>query len=449
MIPVEVVDELARVVGSRHVGTDPDVLAPRGIDWMQRRGVPPAVLVAPGSADEVGAVLAICDQHGIGVSTQGGRTSLVAGSVPGADGQLALSTHRLRRVDTTGVASGSVTVGAGVTLAELDAALAASGWRHPIDFGARDAATIGGTVATNAGGIGAFRHGMTRQRILGLEVVLASGARLDHTGAPLKDNSGYSLDALVCGSEGTLAVVTAATLRLAPRPAVRATAVVGVDDVDGAMDLAWTWFRRGEGLEAVEYLSGRCLEGTTAAFGHPLGLEAPHLLLVELGGEGDVIDALAALLEDTCGGSPTAMATSSADRAAMWLHRDRIGEMVQARGPVAKFDLSLPGDGFATMVREADTLSRAGEVWCFGHACDHNLHLNVSGVHESERADLQRRVFERVLELGGSVAAEHGIGRTKVEWLDRTRSPQEVSAMRALKAALDPNGILNPGVLFG
>jgi FAD/FMN-containing dehydrogenase len=440
-------------VGAGHVLDDPDLTASYVVDWTGRwRGTTPAV-VRPGDTGEVAEVVALARRHRVALVPQGGNTGLVGGGVPLA-GEVVVSLGRLAGLGPVDTAAAQVTAGAGVTLAGLAAHAAAAGLAFGVDLGARDSATVGGMVATNAGGIHVVRYGAMRAQVVGVEAVLGTGAVVSRLGGLVKDNTGYDLAQLLCGSEGTLGIVTAARLRLVAPPAERATALVGLPDVAAVVALAAVVRAAVPDVLALELMDG---PGLRLVAGHldatpPVAPDAGAYLLVEAGGPDDPLPALAAAIEGADGVAGTAVATTGADRARLWRWREAHSEAGTALGPVHKLDVTLPvGDlaAFCADVRDRVEAARPGaRLLLFGHVGDGNVHVNVVGPPDDDEG-VDDLVLGLVVERGGSISAEHGIGTAKRRWLARDRSPAEVAAMRAVKAALDPDGVLNPAALLG
>jgi FAD/FMN-containing dehydrogenase len=413
---------LAGVVGPEHVLTDPDLTAAYEVDWTGRWRGRAVAVVRPGSAAEVAGVLRAC--AGTAVVPQGGNTGLVGGSVPGPAGAVVLSTRRLTVLEPVGP-DGTVVVGAGATLAAVQAHARAAGWQLGLDWAARDTATVGGAVATNAGGLRVLRWGPARAQLVGAEVVLASGDVLTRVTGPLKDSTGYDLPGLLCGSEGTLGVLTRVRLRLVPPlPARRTVALAGVAGVEEAQALLAS--ARRLDLTAAELIGARAMD---LVGGSPLPDRWPAYVLLEA--IGDLTEALA-------GAGDAVLAGDAADRARLWRCREEITPSIGRAGVPVKLDVSLPADRLAEVWAALD---RPGTV-LFGHLAEANLHVNLLGDEDPDR------VLRLVAAAGGSISAEHGIGRAKAPWLPLTRSAAELAAMRAVKTALDPAGLLNPGVLL-
>ncbi|MET0882555.1 MAG: FAD-binding oxidoreductase [Acidimicrobiales bacterium] len=448
----DVIDHLRRELGPDRIVTDADVLAPYETDWTGRFTGRARAVVRPRSVDEVAAVIAACRQDGIALVPQGGNTGLVGGGVP-RGGEVVLATAALAGPPTVDPVAGQITVGAGRTLGEVQRAAVAHGWRYPIDLGARDTATIGGTVATNAGGNHVLAYGMTRRHLLGIEAVLGTGAVVRHLGGLVKDNTGYDLSALLCGSEGTLGVITELRLALVPPPEETAVALVGLDDLAAAVAVAAEARRHLPDLEAAEVVLA---DGVTLVRDHlslapVLDPEPPVTLLLEVAGPIGAGERLARHLAGVGGIRGSALATEAARRSTLWRVREEHNPAINREGPPHKYDVTLPFDVLDDIVTEARAsvaaLASEAHLWVFGHVGDGNLHLNVTGLApDDDRVD--EAVLSLVAEAGGSISAEHGIGVAKRRWLSLARSEAEIATFRAIKAALDPDAVLNPGVLL-
>lgn len=456
--PAALVARLAAAVGDRHVLVDPDVVRGYTTDWTGRFSGPALLVVRPGNTGEVAHVLRACLDAQVPVVVQGGNTGLVGASVPPPAGTWALpvllSTTRLADVAAVDATAAQVTAGAGATLAAVQAAARAAGLMFPVDLAARESATIGGMVATNAGGVHVLRYGTMRQQVLGAEAVLADGTVLSHLGGLVKDNTGYDWSQLLVGSEGTLGVITAVRLRLVPSHEERAVAIVGVGSTGAAVSLANEVRRRADGLSAAEifYDDGLELVCSHGGFDRPFSARRPVYLLVEVEGRGHVVDELATALADSdVDDEATALSGDEAGIARLWAYRERHTEAVSSVGVPHKLDVTLPigelGD-FEPAVRHVVERAWPGATLVlFGHVGDGNLHVNVVGPPPGDET-VDGAVLELVASHGGSISAEHGVGRAKVGWLGLSRSPAEIAVMRALKDALDPESVLNPGVLF-
>ncbi|MFN8023086.1 MAG: FAD-binding oxidoreductase [Acidimicrobiales bacterium] len=444
--------ELIEVVGAAHVVTDPDVLAPHVVDWTGRfRGHTPA-MVRPGTVDEVAGLIEVCRRHHVAIVPQGGNTGMVGGSVPLA-GELVLSTRRLDHVGEVDLAAKQLTAGAGVTVDAVQRAAAAAGLRYAVDFGARGSATVGGSIATNAGGINLLRHGGTREQLVGVEAVLGTGDVVSRLAGLVKDNTGYDLARLLCGSEGTLGVVTAARLRLVEAHEHTVTALVGFDTIVHAVDAVAAWRRATDVLDAAEVMLAAGIELVTGAFGYPPPFDGPSTVyvLVEASAHDDPTERLSDLVGSAVGVEQVAVADDAARRAALWRLREEHTAAIGTVGVPHKFDVTVPiarlAEFMADVPHVVAEVEPAATTWLFGHVGDGNIHVNVTGA-APEAEVLDEHVLRFVVACGGSISAEHGIGTAKARWLSLDRTAGELAAMRAIKRALDPDGILNPAVLL-
>lgn len=447
--------ELGQLVGREHVLVDPDLTASYEVDWTRRFRGRCRLVVRPADTGQVCAVLAACRTRAVPVLVQGGNTGLVGGATP-AGGEVVLSTTRMRDLGSVDTAAGQVTVGAGATLAAVQAHLRGSGLDLGVDLGSRDSATIGGLVATNAGGERVLRHGPMRAQTLGLEAVLSTGAVLSHLGGLPKENTGYDWVGLLAGSEGTLAVLTRVRLRLVPASAARAVALLGCDDASALVSTLAELRRRLPLLEAAEgfFADGLALVRAHTSWPDPLPARYPAYLLVETaepGGRSDPAEAVLSALDGLADLRDAVVVTQPADRLALWGYREAHTEAISAAGVPVKLDVAVPAGALAAFVEALPSLvagvAARARVIVFGHLAEGNLHVNVLDADEREDA-VTDRVLGAVVAAGGSVSAEHGIGRAKVAWLGLSRSPAELAAMTAVKAALDPTWTLGPGVLL-
>ena len=442
-LPQALLRDLAAVAGGPHVLTG-DATAGYAVDWTGRfRGDPPAV-VRPRDTVQVAAVLALCSGAGIPVVPQGGNTGLVGGGVP-VHGEVVLSLARLDRLGPPDVEAAQVTAGAGVTLSQV--AAAAPGLDLGVLIASRDSATVGGAVATNAGGLRVLRYGPMRAQLRGIEAVLADGTVLSHLSGLVKDNTGYDYPSLLAGSEGTLAVITQARLRLVPRARDLVTVLCGFPTLGELHTSARLAAARVPGLLSAEFFTAAGLDLliSRAGLAPPLAAPAQAYLLLEADGPG-ALDDLAAVAGD----HPAAVAQSAADRARLWAYRERHPEAAGFLGVPLKLDVSAPAarwvqlaEGVAGVVAGVDP---GATVITFGHVADGNVHVNIvpgappDGRHEDA-------VFSFVASLGGSISAEHGIGALKARWLPLARSEAERELFARIRGAFDPAGILNPHVL--
>ena len=383
---------------------------------------------------------------------QGGNTGLVGGSVP-VDGAVLLSTSRLREIGDVDPLAAQVTAGAGVTLAALQQHARATGFDVGVDFAARESCTVGGMVATNAGGERVLRYGTMRAQVLGVEAVLADGSVVSRLGGLPKDNTGYDVVSLLAGSEGTLGVITKLRLRLVPLLDGRAVALVAVDDTAAAVDVVRRLRDRLPSLEAAElfFADGLSLVREQTGLSAPFADEHPAFVLVECAQHSDPTDDLLAALEGCDGIRDATVASDTRGRHALWTYRESHTEAINAAGVPVKLDVAVPLPSLAAAVDELPGTVTAvvpdARTVLFGHVNEGNLHVNVlRAVDEGEA--VSDAVLKLVASYGGSISAEHGVGRAKRAWLGLSRSPAEIAMMRSIKHALDPAGLLNPGVLL-
>lgn len=446
----QLIERLRSVVGAAHVLTEPSVMEPYCVDWTRRFGGDGLCVVRPGSVDEVSAVVRLCAEAGVPVLPQGGNTGLVGGSVPAeSDGSLPVivSMRRVSWMDPVDELSGQVSVGAGATLGDVHRWVRAAGWEYGVDLAARDSVTIGGTVATNAGGIRVLAYGMTRAQVVGIEAVLPDGSVVSHMSGMVKDNTGFDLAGLLCGSEGTLGIITAVRLAL-HRPMGRTSAaLVGCSSFDDAITLARTGVAaRLMAAEVIDELGMR-LVCSVAGLPYPLAQEHPLFVLLEVadGGTGDGF--VGSVLE----GRDVVVGLESSEIERLWRYRERQADAFASLGVIHKLDVSVPLERLQACAVEirglVEGVPSVTDLGIFGHVLDGNIHVEFAGP-SSEDESVDFSVLQCVARYGGSISAEHGIGRLKAGYLGLSRSAAEIAAMRAIKTAWDPQGLMNPGVLF-
>lgn len=450
---------LQALLGSR-ISVDASDLHHWGRDWTRTMAPAPLAVAWPQSTAEVSEILKLCSQHRLAVVPSGGRTGLAGGAVA-AHGELVLSLDRMRQVGPVDAAGRTVRVQAGLPNQLLQDHCRAHGLWWPVDLAAKGSATIGGNLATNAGGLRVVRYGHARNWVLGVQAVTMAGDVLQLGGALIKDNSGYALQQLLVGSEGTLAVITDATLLLAPLPGPTTVLMLACQRMEDVLGLLEAVRQEAVVLDAFEVFSSFCAQRVAAHTGQrrPVATDTPWYALVEFENPtGQDVDLLlqrwlqAGLVADGVAATDHAQATR------LWAWRERITESLQADTP-HKNDVAVPVAALPAFVEALQAwLARAlpdQQVAVFGHVGDGNLHVNTlkpQGMSASEfaaRSHLaDRGLFEQVARLGGSISAEHGIGLVKKPWLSLTRGSGERAAMVAIKAALDPQGLLNPGKIF-
>lgn len=427
-----------------------------------------ACVVAPATAEEVAEVIRFAGAHGVPVVPYGGGTGLVGGQVsPDGAAPILLSLERMSAIRAVHPREAVLVAEAGAILADVQAAAEEAALLFPLSLASEGSARIGGLLATNAGGVNVLRYGNARELCLGLEAVLPDGSIWHGLRRLRKDNTGYDLRHLLIGAEGTLGVITAASLRLFPRPERRAAAFMVVRDPGAALDLlAMARRRLGEGVSAFELISGMGLEflrETERPVRRPFDPSPDWLVLVELGLPA-ALDSEAALEELFAEALEAELvddgliAQSEQQRAEFWAVRETIPEANKHVGAIASHDISLPLSAIPDFIARADAaLAKLGDfrINCFGHLGDGNLHYNVFPAHgrsKTEYGEARREVsalvHDMVHEMEGSFSAEHGVGRLKVGELERYGDPAKLAAMRAIKAALDPSGIMNPGAVL-
>jgi FAD/FMN-containing dehydrogenase len=466
-VSTDIARGLAALLGDGAVLTAPGDLEPYLVDHRRLyHGATPCV-VRPRSVDEISKLLGWCSERRIGVVPQGGNTSYCGGATPDESGtQVVLSLARLDRVRHVDAADFSMTVEAGVTLANAQRAADDADRFFPLALGSEGTCQVGGNLSTNAGGVNVLRYGMMRELVLGLEVVLADGRVLDLLTRLRKDNTGYDVKSLFLGAEGTLGVITAASLRLFPKIRASATAFAAVPDVQAAVSMLGEMrTSSGDRLSSFELIPRAAIAMTVANVPGtiaPLDGPQPWYVLCELTSS-STDDRLDERLEATLAGGmerglvlDAVLARSERDRRAFWAFRENIPEGQRRAGASLKHDVSVPVSQLPRFVelasRAVAQLAPEHLLIAYGHVGDGNLHFNVSQGPGTDRARflalepaLKRAVHDVAKDLGGSFSAEHGIGRLKVGELERYAPPVELELMRAVKRAFDPNGIMNPG----
>ena len=460
-------DAVAKTVGEKGLVTDPEVMAPHLEELRGRYRGAALALVKPASTEEVADVMRLAAAAKVPVVPQGGNTGLVGGQVPPEHGRaLLVNLARMNRVRGLDAVDNSITVEAGCLLANVQAAAAEAGRLFPLSLAAEGSCQIGGNLSTNAGGVHVLRYGNMRELVLGLELVLPDGQVWDGLRSLRKDNTGYDLKQLFIGAEGTLGIVTAAVLRLFPAPAQKATAFVGLARVEHAMAiLERARALAGDQLDCVELMPRLGLEFTLRHAPDTVDpLEAPHpwYLLLELasGKPGDhLAETLEAILAEAYDDGligDAALAASEAQTAAFWRLREAMSDAQKPEGGSIKHDIAVPVSRIPEFLDRAlplvERMIPGVRPVPFGHLGDGNLHFNLTQPEGGDRdaflgrwEEVNRAVHELVAEMGGSFSAEHGIGRMKVEEMKHFKAPVEIELMARIKAALDPDNLMNPG----
>jgi len=465
-VTADVISRLKAVLGEAGWSQDPERLAPHLTEWRDRWSGTTPLMVIPASTAEVAAVVGICAASGVAITPQGGNTGLVGGQIP--QGEILLSTERMRAVRDVDAFDDVIVAEAGVTLAAVHAAAETVNRRFPLSVASEGSATIGGLVSTNAGGTAVLRYGNMREQVLGLEAVLPNGEIWNGLKRLRKDNSGYDLKQLLIGAEGTLGVVTAASLKLQPLLPSRAVAFVGLESPKAAIRLlARAKEASGGGLEAFELISRQGVElaiKNIPGQREPMESRHPWYVLIETASaepgsaEAAMERILAAALEQALIGDAV-IAQTAAQAKAMWALRENQSAAQKAEGVAWKHDVSVPVSKIADFIDQAtQALERRWPevaVTAFGHVGDGNVHFDVLARpgadqtrHAARREAGAHLVHEIVMAMGGSISAEHGLGAMKTAEAAALKSPVELAALRAIRAALDPGRIMNPRVLF-
>ncbi len=464
------IDAVRAALGDKAVTTDPAVIDPWLHDWRGRYdGASPAIL-SPADTEGVATIVGLAAEHRVPLVPQGGNTSMVGGATPPADGSaLILSLRRMKRIRSIDPVDNLAVAEAGVILSDLHDAAIAHGRRFPLTLGAKGSATIGGLVSTNAGGTQVLRFGTMRALVAGIEAVLPDGQVHDGLSALKKDNRGYDLDQLLIGAEGTLGIITAATLRLAPAVVARAVAWVGLASPDDALRLLRQMEAQTQTVESFELLPAESLAAVQAHVPQtrsPLGTDHPWHVLIEAVATDAQQEPPAALLErllapalDTRLIADATIASTEAQAEAFWRIRDSISASERALGPAAQHDISVPVAVMPRFMIKAaaacDAAFPGTHASGFGHLGDGNVHFHVRAspgtdpaIWYADQAPVVTRfVHDLVVAAGGSISAEHGIGQMKRGELERLSAPARLAALRAIKSGLDPLGLMNPGKL--
>lgn len=464
--------EAAALLGPRGLTTDPERMDAWLTDWRGRYTGRALALASPASTAEVAALVRLCGRHGVPVVPQGGNSGMAGGATPDASGTaIILSLRRMDAIRTLDAEAGQALCEGGVILQHLHDAAQAAGMRFPLTLGGKGSATIGGLVSTNAGGTQVLRHGTMRAQVLGLEAVLADGTVLDQLTPLKKDNRGFDLKQLLIGSEGTLGIVTAATLRLLPAPVGRVTAWVGLGGIIEARTLLRRMERAmGEALEGFEVVPAHCLDAVLAhqpTARAPLGERHAWNALIECVSSSSDNAALNESIEAALAGAleegliaDAVIAANETQSEDFWALRDGISAAERAIGPAMQHDISVPVEKMPEFILAASPAIEAAfpgtRAIAFGHLGDGNVHFHVMapegavrGVwEEAEGKAVSAQVYDLVTAWGGSISAEHGIGQMKIDDLARLHDPAALALMQRVKRALDPANLLNPGKLL-
>ncbi|MGV0745819.1 FAD-binding oxidoreductase [Mycolicibacterium sp. XJ870] len=464
---VDLIGHLTEVVGASGVVTDPAEMTGYLTDWRHAYTGTAAAVVRPGSTDEVAKVMRLCHERGVAVVPQGGNTGMCGGAVPDASGrQLVVSLNRMRRIRGLDVANQTITVEAGTILQDVQEAAAGAGKLFPLSLGAQGSCTIGGNLATNAGGTGVLRYGTMRDLALGLEVVLPDGRIWNGLRGLRKDNTGYDLKHLFIGAEGTLGIITAAVLKLFPAPRSRVTAWVALPEIQAAVDLIGVVRDvAGDRLTGFEIMSRQSVDFVlrhSPSARNPFAQRHTWYALVELS-DSLPVAGLDEVIESALGTgverglvADAVVASSTAQAAALWALREGISEAQNHEGPSLKHDITVPISSIPAFVQRTDRALDAAcpgiRIVAYGHVGDGNLHYNLSKPPGSDdddfrarATDLARVIYDHTSALDGSISAEHGLGQSKTGIIADYKDSCELALMREIKQQFDPRGLMNPG----
>jgi FAD/FMN-containing dehydrogenase len=465
--PADALERLRRIVGPKGWTTNPDDMAPHLTDWRNAYSGQAAMVLRPRTSDEVRRIVKTANEFSISLVPQGGNTSLVGGSVPGSSGnEIIVSLTRMRTIRSIDPLNYTITVDAGLTLAEIQEEAAKANRLFPLSLGAEGTAEIGGAISTNAGGVNVLKYGNTRDLVLGIEAILPNGDVFDDLTGLRKDNTGYDLKQLIIGAEGTLGIVTAATLKLFPSIKASATALAAVPSPKAAVELlSLAREASSDHVTSFEIISRLAMD---LVFKHipgcmdPLSKSYEWYVLIELGSPRSH-DLLRRRLEDILTTAldknlvlDGALAANIAQADTLWRIRHAISEAEKKEGPATKHDISVPVSQIPKFLAQAEIKLKALapdiQLVTFGHIGDGNLHYNIqkwADIPAEEFTELKPEfttiIYDLLKEFGGSISAEHGIGQMKRDALKTVKSKEIMAAMQAVKNALDPKGIMNPG----
>ena len=446
--------ELKSLLGSGRISEDEDVIKTYSDDWTGRYRGSARAVISPQSTYEVAEILNWCSTNQVGVVPQGGNTGMVGGSTP-LNGELIISLRKMKNVNFSDRNNNQIVAEAGATLLEIQNLALERSMIYGVDFAARDSATIGGTIATNAGGLNVLRYGTTRRQIVSVEAVTGTGEIIGNLNGLDKDNTGYHLPSLLCGSEGTLAIVTRAKLRLRPKPKENVSILFGLDTIQDAVNLTEACVSTSTEIIACELFFQKGVDLVREAYDlQPLWNNRNSIyLLCEFAGDLGVLDRLNenVLGEMLRTHDSIFVATSDKERQRLWQYRELHTLAIANKGIPLKLDVTIPLgnlthflDSIATICSNINPLSIP---YVFGHSADGNMHLNILQ-SEPNVAEMEEEILKFVVSLDGSISAEHGIGRAKAPYLHIQRNEEEIRLFREMKKAFDPKGILNPDVIF-
>lgn len=443
---------LRQAVGEANVLTDAEKTVRFRNDFTGRFQGAETAVVRPENTDEVAQVVRLCLEHNHAIVPQGGNTSLMGGATP-LDGEVVVNTTRISGVESFTTHAGVMIAGAGTTLDTLQTTAREQGWDYGVDLPSRGMATLGGMISTNAGGFRVVGYGDTRQQVFGVEIVTGTGEVVSNIGGTLRDNTGYHLASIVTGSEGTLGIVTRAAVRLHPFLPERTAALLRFDSATAAAEAAEAMRKSLPAVQSIElfFPAGVDLVCSFAGMAPPFADNSGAYLLVEVAGAEDQTESLGELV----GGLPhvvdVAVAQDSKSRMKLWQLVEMHNPAIGSQGVPQKLDVAVPPGSLAGFIDRVETtvqtVAADAKVWLFGHGGESALHVNITGVPPTESTAMQA-VVNLVIEMQGTISSDYGIGRAKRQWVNSIHSGEEIALARRLKAAFDPTGIMNPGVLL-
>lgn len=456
-----VLAEIARDFPADFLTREPDELAEYGRDWTRVHAPAPSAIALPRTTDEVARFMKLCSRESIAVVPSGGRTGLAGGAVA-KNGEVVLSLSRMRRMDPVDLLGSTVRVQAGAITEAVHQHCEPHGLTWPVDFASKGSSHVGGNIATNAGGVKVIRYGLTRQWVLGLQVVTAQGDVLELNGALEKNNTGMDLRQLFIGSEGILGIVTEAVLKLTRLPERQSVLLFAVTDIAAVLALFRDARRAPFTLAAYEFFTERCLKRVQKhrKVRSPFEAQHPYFVLVEIeNADDEALETWVSSLFERELILDGTLAQNSSQAAELWSLREGISESLSATGVPHKNDIALPVAALEAFCAELESVFQANypdwEIALFGHIGDGNLHVNVMKPDALDKAEFLKRtseadhtMFKLVKKHQGSISAEHGIGLLKKPYLGYSRSPEELAMLRSIKRALDPQNILNPGKII-
>lgn len=444
--------QLREIVGDANVLDDPDVTVRYRNDFTGRFQAPDTAIVRPATTDDVVRIVKLCLEHNHAIVPQGGNTGLMGGATPMA-GEIIVNTSRMNTIESFTTHAGVMIANAGTTLDTLQTTARTEGWDYGVDLTSRGMATLGGMIATNAGGPRVVGYGDTRSQVFGVEIVTGTGEVVSNIGGTLRDNAGYHLASIVTGSEGTLGIVTRAAVHLHPYLPERTAALVRFDDVTAAAQAAEAMRKALPSVQSIELFFPNGVELVCSFSGSkPLFADnSGAYLLVEVAGTEDQTEHLGEIVGALPHVADVAVAKDSSSRMKLWQLVEMHNPAIGSQGIPRKLDVAVPPGSLAEFIDRIDPVVHGvapdAKVWLFGHGGESALHVNITGLEPSDTATSQA-VVDLVVEMNGTISSDYGIGRAKLQWIDQIHSLSHVDLLRRIKASFDPAGIMNPGVLL-